>query len=81
MSLRDLEPKQPVKYFLELSAIPRGSGNEKAASDYVAAFGRSKGLEVFQDAERNVVIKKPGTAGYENAPRVIIQGHLDMVCE
>ena len=81
MSLHNLEPKQPMKFFLELSAIPRGSGNEKAASDYVAAFAKGKGLEVHQDEEYNVIVKKPGTSGYENAPRVIIQGHLDMVCE
>ena len=81
MSLYDLEPKAPIKHFLDLSAIPRGSGNEKASSDFLAAFGRNLGLEVYQDKSLNVIIKKPGTPGYEKAPRVILQGHLDMVCE
>ncbi|MDR1705666.1 MAG: aminoacyl-histidine dipeptidase [Clostridiales bacterium] len=81
MKLTDLEPKAPFKYFLELSGIPRGSGNEKASSDYVMGFARERGLEAWQDEAFNVVIRKPATPGFENAPRVIIQGHIDMVCE
>jgi dipeptidase D len=77
----ELEPKKVFRFFEEISRIPRGSGNEKAVSDYLVSFARSKGLEVIQDAALNVIIKKPGTPGYENAPAVIVQGHMDMVCD
>lgn len=68
-------------HFEQISKIPRGSGNEKAISDYLLDFGKSLGLECIQDAELNIIIKKPASIGYENAPAVIIQGHMDMVCE
>jgi len=73
--------KSAFKFFEKISCIPRGSGNEKGISDYLAAFAKEKGLWVQQDKALNVVIKKPGTKGYENAPAVILQGHMDMVCE
>ena len=79
--LAHCEPKTVFRYFEEISRIPRGSGNEKAVSDYIAAFARGLGLPVVQDTAYNLVIRKPGTSGYENAPTVIIQGHMDMVCE
>lgn len=73
---------EPIfEFFQEISAIPRCSGNEKAISDYLVGFAKSRGLEVKQDRALNVIIKKPGTSGYENAPGVIIQGHMDMVCD
>ncbi len=68
-------------YFEKINKIPRGSGNEKAVSDYTVAFGKSLGLETIQDSNNNVIIKKPASKGYENSAPVIIQGHLDMVCE
>lgn len=68
------------KYFEEISKIPRGSGNEKAISDYLVQFARENNLEVIQDEVLNVIIKKPASPGYENAPGVILQGHMDMVC-
>ena len=79
--LADHEPKNALKYFERISRIPRGSGNEKAVSDYLVAFARERGLWVHQDRALNVIIKKPGTGGLENAPAVILQGHMDMVCE
>lgn len=79
--LQNLEPKKVFEYFEAISNIPRGSGNEKGISDYLLDFGKSLGLESIQDKALNVIIKKPGTKGYENAPTVIIQGHMDMVCE
>lgn len=79
--LQNLEPKEVFEYFEAISNIPRGSGNEKGISDYLLNFGKSLGLESIQDKALNVIIKKPGTKGYENAPTVIIQGHMDMVCE
>lgn len=68
-------------HFEQISKIPRGSGNEKAISDYLLDFGKSLGLECIQDVALNIIIKKPASIGYENAPAVIIQGHMDMVCE
>ena len=79
--LQNLEPKAVFEYFEEISNIPRGSGNEKEISDYLLNFGKRLGLESIQDEALNIIIKKPGTKGYENAPTVIIQGHMDMVCE
>ncbi|MFD2328381.1 aminoacyl-histidine dipeptidase [Cohnella sp. GCM10020058] len=70
-----------IPYFEALSAIPRSSGHEQAASDYVAAFAKARGFEAVQDASWNLVIRKPATQGYEQAPPVIVQGHLDMVGE
>jgi len=69
------------KYFSQISKIPRGSGNEKGISDYLVSEAKKLGLEVIQDKALNVIIKKPGTKGYENSPGVILQGHMDMVCE
>lgn len=71
-----------VLYFFEkINEIPRGSGNEKAISDYLVAFAKERGLWVHQDSANNVVIKKAGSKGYENHKPVVIQGHMDMVCE
>ena len=79
--LQNVEPKIVFSYFEEISQIPRGSGNEKAISDYLVKFAKDLNLEVIQDDVLNVIIKKPGTKGYENSKTVIIQGHMDMVCE
>lgn len=79
--LKGLEPERVFYYFEEISKIPRGSGNEQEISDYLVAFAKERGLYVNQDSYLNVIIKKDGTTGYENAPTVIIQGHIDMVCE
>ena len=79
--LGHLEPSKLFTYFEELTRIPRGSGNEKEVSDYLVKFAKDRNLEVYQDNALNVLIKKPGTQGYENSPAVIIQGHMDMVNE
>ena len=79
--LKNLEPKNVFRYFEEISQIPRSSGNEKEISDYLVNVAKGLNLEVIQDDALNVIIKKPGTKGYENSPTVIIQGHMDMVCE
>ena len=81
LQLENLKPQEVFKYFSEISQIPRGSGNEKQISDYLVSEGKRLGLEVVQDEFFNVLIKKPATKGYENSPTVIIQGHMDMVCE
>jgi dipeptidase D len=79
--LRDLKSFEAFNFFREMNEIPRGSGNEKAVSNWLVKFAKERNLEVIQDGALNVIIKKPGTAGYENAPTVILQGHMDMVCE
>ena len=79
--LEHLEPKNVMSIFEDLCGIPHGSGNTKAISDYCRRFAEARGLEVHQDSFNNVVIIKPATPGYESAPAVILQGHLDMVAE
>lgn len=79
--LKGLEPESVFCYFEELSRIPRGSTYEKAVSDYLYRWAVEKKLDAVQDEFLNILIKKPGTAGYEDAPPVILQGHMDMVCE
>lgn len=81
LSLEDLRKEKIFEYFFKISEIPRGSGNEKAISDFLVDFAKERNLYVCQDKYNNVIIKKPATKGYENAPGVIIQGHLDMVTE
>ncbi len=70
-----------ISFFENISAFPRGSGNEKALSDYLVEFAKARNLWVFQDSSYNVIIKKPATSGFETAPTLILQAHLDMVCE
>ena len=79
--LSGLQPENVFSFFEEICSIPHGSGNVKAISDYCVDFARKRHLEVFQDEAYNVIIKKAASAGKENSPAVIIQGHLDMVCE
>lgn len=75
------EPARLFHFFEEVSAIPRGSGNEKGISDFLVAFAKERGLDVYQDEVYNVIIRKPASAGAENAPTVMLQGHIDMVCD
>ena len=79
--LENLKPERVFYYFEELSKIPRESANEKAVSDFLVDTAKKLGLEVYQDKINNIVIKKPATKGYENSDGVILQGHMDMVCE
>ena len=67
------EPAQLFHFFEEVSAIPRGSGNEKGISDFLVAFAKERGLDVYQDEVYNVIIRKPASAGAENAPTVMLQ--------
>lgn len=77
----NLKPERVFHYFREISDIPHESHNEKAISDYIYNFGKKLGLETKQDDLLNVYIRKPATKGYENKPGIILQGHMDMVCE
>ena len=79
--LSRLEPERVFYYFEEISKIPHGSYNTKAISDYCVEFAKAHGLKYYQDEANNVIIYKDATPGYEHISPVIIQGHLDMVCE
>ena len=79
--LGGLEPQRVFHWFEEICRIPHGSGHTKALSDYLVSFAEKRGLAVRQDALGNVIMKKPATPGYESAPAVLLQGHMDMVCE
>ncbi len=77
--LEEVEPKRVFHYFEEICAIPHGSGNTKKISDYLVAFAKKRNLAYRQDAMGNVIIRKDPSKGYETAPAVILQGHMDMV--
>lgn len=79
--LEGIEPEEVMYFFEELSHQHRCSRHEKQASDYVANFAEERGLEYHQDDLYSIIVKKPGTPGYEEAPTVILHGHLDMVCK
>jgi len=79
--LEHLQPERVFYYFEKMCGIPHGSGNTKQISDFCVDFAKEHNLEYYQDADNNVIIIKEATTGYENADAVIIQGHLDMVCE
>lgn len=75
------EPADALRFFEDISAIPRASGNEAGIAAYMKKFAEDRGLEVHVDEFNNVIIKKPGSKGCENLPPVMLQGHLDIVPE
>ena len=75
------EIAEVFRYFEEICAIPHGSGNMDAISDYCAQFAKDNNLQFYKDKAKNVIIYKSGTEGYENSEPIILQGHLDMVCQ
>ena len=79
--LTDKEPKLPLKYFEDISAIPHGSYNEKAISAFIADTAAKLGLYARVDERNNVIVKKPATPGYEHLPALLLQAHVDMVNE
>ena len=79
--LAGLEPASVFGYFEEICSMPHGSGNTKIISDYLVKFAQEQGLEYIQDELNDVIIFVPGTCGMEDHTPVIIQGHMDMVCE
>ncbi len=80
MNVCELKPAKVFEYFALLSSVPHGSGNMKPIADICENFAKERGLEYYRDTYDNIIIKKPGTAGYENSEPLILQGHLDMVC-
>ena len=79
--LAGLEPASVFAYFEAICAIPHGSRNTKQISDFLVSFAREHGLRCRQDEWNNVILFGKGTCGMENHPPVILQGHMDMVCE
>ncbi len=79
--LENLKPQRVFYYFEEITKIPHGSGNTKEISDYLVAFAKNQGLRWIQDESNNVIIFKEASKGYEKVPSVMLQGHMDMVCE
>lgn len=81
MSLPIIKPDRVFHYFEEISAIPRGSGNMSAISEYCIKFADSHSLKSIRDKNNNVIIFKPASKSYENSETIILQGHLDIVCQ
>jgi dipeptidase D len=79
--IRNLEPKALWNKFADLNAVPRPSKKEDRVIEFMKNFGISLGLETFEDEIRNVIIRKPATPGMENRKAIVLQGHLDMVCQ
>ena len=79
--LENLKPAKVFHFFEEICAIPHGSRNTKAISDYLVSFAKEHELEYYQDDANNIVMIQKASEGYENADPLIIQGHMDMVCE
>lgn len=79
--LAGLEPASVFHYFEEICAIPHGSGNTRMISDYLVDFAKEHGLRYIQDELNNVILFAEGTCGMEDHDPVILQGHMDMVCE
>ncbi len=75
------EPSRMLEFFEEISAIPRGSGNEKGIADYLCAFASERGLFCHRDGLHNVLIVREADKECENMPPMALQGHTDMVCD
>lgn len=80
-TIKDLEPREVWKYFEILNQIPRPSKKEEKVIEYLLNFGKEHQLETIKDKAGNVIIKKKASPGFENLETVILQGHVDMVCE
>ncbi len=81
MEIKDLQPQVAFSIFDEITKVPRPSKKEEKIRQYLLDFAKKHGLAVKTDKVGNVVMSKPATPGHENAPTVIMQGHMDMVCE
>jgi len=81
MPISNLEPRHLWKQFGAICEIPHPSGHEEKIREYLLEFASKRGIEALTDATGNVVVKIPATKGHENAPTIVLQGHMDMVCE
>ena len=80
-TIRELEPKEVWNRFADINAVPRPSKKEQKITAFMVDFGKKLGLETTSDAYGNVIIRKPATAGLEQKKPIILQSHLDMVCQ
>jgi len=81
MYKNELKPRLVFEHFAKINSIPRPSKHEEKMIEYLKAFGESRGLDTQVDETGNVIIRKPATKGYEDRPTVILQSHMDMVCD
>ncbi len=81
MSKIELKPARVFEQFAEINKIPRPSKHEERMIEYLKSFGESRNLPTVVDATGNVIIRKPATPGFENRETVILQSHMDMVCD
>lgn len=81
MNIENVKPERVFHFFSELSKIPRGSGNEAGAAAFVENFAKNLGLFTVRDEMNNVFVRKPASKGCDGAKGVLLQGHMDMVCE
>ena len=81
IKLAGLEPAAVFGYFEKICSIPHGSKNTRQISDYLVSFAREHGIRYIQDEANNVILFAEGTCGMEEHEPVILQGHMDMVCE
>ncbi len=79
--INQLKPQKVFAFFQQISEIPHGSGNTEQIAQFCLDFAAKRNLKAVKDAGDNVIIYAPGTEGYENSKPIIIQGHMDMVCE
>lgn len=79
--LSNLSPKRVFEIFEEICNVPRGSGNMTGIGDYCIDFANKNNLKAYKDEAGNVVIFKDATTGYENSETVMLQGHMDIVCQ
>lgn len=79
--IKGRRPESMFRFFEEISAIPRSSGNEKEVSDFIEAFAAKNGLNCYRDEVGNLLIKRDASPGREDRPPVLLQSHVDMVCE
>lgn len=80
-TIKKLKPESIWNHFADLNSVPRPSKKEEKVIKFIKDFGASLHLETIEDICGNVVIKKPATPGYENRKKVVLQSHLDMVCQ
>ena len=81
MNKSELKPAAVFEQFAKINEIPRPSKREEKIIEYLKNFGESRGLDTHVDETGNVIIRKAATPGYENRKTVILQSHMDMVCD
>ncbi|MCF8432728.1 MAG: cytosol nonspecific dipeptidase, partial [Melioribacteraceae bacterium] len=80
-SVTGLKPELVWKYFAEMSTVPRPSKKEGKIVEWAKKFALDNGFEVIEDEVKNLLIKVPASKGYESKQTIVLQGHVDMVCE